>query len=127
MENRKQALPQFPSALNHFNVIRIPILDHQCDPYPRRKWCWVEIPKLRSLAAVPPRPTGPVVVPVVVEPTEASKQSIRTRYLGHVTGYQPIRDQYFLIRSVPDILTQLSQDPPMLLFSEERELGLWDY
>eukprot|EP00116_Pleurobrachia_bachei_P004554 sb/3464816/ len=31
---------------------------------------------------------------------------IRTRYLGHVTGYQPIcyqpiRDQYFLIRSVP--------------------------
>eukprot|EP00116_Pleurobrachia_bachei_P016486 sb/3476748/ len=26
------------------------------------------------------------------------KQPIRTRYLGHVTGYQPIRDQYFLIR-----------------------------
>ena len=26
-----------------------------------------------------------------------SKQPIRTRYLGHVTGYQPIRDQYFLI------------------------------
>eukprot|EP00116_Pleurobrachia_bachei_P011531 sb/3471793/ len=31
----------------------------------------------------------------------ASKQPIRTRYLGHVTGYQPIRYQYFLIRSVP--------------------------
>ena len=29
-----------------------------------------------------------------------SKQPIRTRYLGHVTGYQPIRDQYFHIRSV---------------------------
>eukprot|EP00116_Pleurobrachia_bachei_P017506 sb/3477768/ len=28
---------------------------------------------------------------------------IRTRYLCHVTGYQPIRDQYFPIRSVPDI------------------------
>eukprot|EP00116_Pleurobrachia_bachei_P015920 sb/3476182/ len=28
-------------------------------------------------------------------------QPIRARYLGHVTGYQPIRDQYFLIRSVP--------------------------
>ena len=28
------------------------------------------------------------------EPTESSKQPIRTRYLGHVTGYQPIRDQY---------------------------------
>ena len=25
------------------------------------------------------------------------KQPIRTRYLGHVTGYQPIRDQYFLM------------------------------
>ena len=36
------------------------------------------------------------------EPTESSKQPIRTRYLGHVTVYQPIRDQYFLIRSVPD-------------------------
>eukprot|EP00116_Pleurobrachia_bachei_P012806 sb/3473068/ len=35
------------------------------------------------------------------EPTEPSKQPIRTRCLGHVTGYQPIRDQYFLIRSVP--------------------------
>eukprot|EP00116_Pleurobrachia_bachei_P012150 sb/3472412/ len=29
------------------------------------------------------------------EPTETSKQPIRTHYLGHVTGYQPIRDQYF--------------------------------
>ena len=26
-----------------------------------------------------------------------SKQPIRTRYLGHVTIYQPIRDQYFLL------------------------------
>eukprot|EP00116_Pleurobrachia_bachei_P015641 sb/3475903/ len=34
------------------------------------------------------------------EPTNTSKQPIRTRYLGHMTGYQPIRDQYFLIRSV---------------------------
>ena len=30
-----------------------------------------------------------------------SKQPIRSRYLGHVTGYQPIRDQYFMVRSVP--------------------------
>eukprot|EP00116_Pleurobrachia_bachei_P012796 sb/3473058/ len=34
------------------------------------------------------------------QPTEPSKQPIRTRYLGHVTGNQPIRDQYFLIDSV---------------------------
>eukprot|EP00116_Pleurobrachia_bachei_P018956 sb/3479218/ len=30
------------------------------------------------------------------EPTDTSKQPIRTRYLGHVTGHHPIRDQYFL-------------------------------
>eukprot|EP00116_Pleurobrachia_bachei_P004510 sb/3464772/ len=35
------------------------------------------------------------------EPTDTCKQPIGTRYLGHVSGYQPIRDQYFLIRSVP--------------------------
>ena len=37
------------------------------------------------------------------KPTESSKQPIRARYLGHVTGYQPIRDQYFLVRSVPSV------------------------
>ena len=26
------------------------------------------------------------------EPTDTSKQPIRTRYLGHVTGYHPIKD-----------------------------------
>eukprot|EP00116_Pleurobrachia_bachei_P005403 sb/3465665/ len=39
----------------------------------------------------------------VEKPTHArpiiGKQPIRTRYLGHPTGYQPIRDQYFLARS----------------------------
>ena len=29
------------------------------------------------------------------EPIDTSKQPIRIRYLGHVTGYQQIRDQYF--------------------------------
>ena len=33
------------------------------------------------------------------EPTGTSKQQFRTCYLGHVTGYQPIRDQHFLVRS----------------------------
>eukprot|EP00116_Pleurobrachia_bachei_P011623 sb/3471885/ len=37
------------------------------------------------------------------EPTEMSKQPIRNHYLGHVTGCQPIRDQYILIQSVPGI------------------------
>ena len=32
---------------------------------------------------------------------EKLQQPIRTRYLRHVTGYQPVRDQYFLVRSVP--------------------------
>ena len=35
------------------------------------------------------------------QPTGPSKQPIGARYLGHVTGYHPIRDQYFLVRSVP--------------------------
>eukprot|EP00116_Pleurobrachia_bachei_P004297 sb/3464559/ len=39
---------------------------------------------------------------IMLEPTETSKPPIRTRYLGHVTGYQSIRYQYFLIRSVLD-------------------------
>eukprot|EP00116_Pleurobrachia_bachei_P018959 sb/3479221/ len=38
---------------------------------------------------------------------ETSKQPIRTRYLSHVTGYQPIRDQYFLIWSVPVLHTRV--------------------
>ena len=33
-------------------------------------------------------------------PTRTSKQPIIT----HVTGYQPIRDQYFLVRSVSDLI-----------------------
>eukprot|EP00116_Pleurobrachia_bachei_P005491 sb/3465753/ len=39
---------------------------------------------------------------VVEGTTMTPSTSVRiTRYLGHVTGYQPIMDQYFLIRSVP--------------------------
>eukprot|EP00116_Pleurobrachia_bachei_P002370 sb/3462632/ len=34
---------------------------------------------------------------IAKEQTETSKQPFRTCYLGHVSGYQPIRDQYFLI------------------------------
>eukprot|EP00116_Pleurobrachia_bachei_P002445 sb/3462707/ len=46
--------------------------------------------------------------PAIMEPSDTSKQPIRTRYLGHVTGYQPTRDQYFLIRSVPAEFLQSS-------------------
>eukprot|EP00116_Pleurobrachia_bachei_P006486 sb/3466748/ len=41
--------------------------------------------------------------------TDTSKQPIRTRYLGHVTGYQPIRNQYFLIQSVSNSLPWVKQ------------------
>ena len=34
------------------------------------------------------------------QPTEPSNQPIRVYYLDHVTGYQPITDQYFLVWSV---------------------------
>eukprot|EP00116_Pleurobrachia_bachei_P015668 sb/3475930/ len=44
------------------------------------------------------------------EPTDTGKQPIRIRYLSHVTGYQPIRDQYFLIRSVPGIIVVLDRN-----------------
>ena len=40
-----------------------------------------------------------VVTPALQKPTEPSKHPIRTRYLGHVIGYQPIRDQYFPVGS----------------------------
>eukprot|EP00116_Pleurobrachia_bachei_P008365 sb/3468627/ len=48
--------------------------------------------------------SGRVVLNVSQEPTDTSKQPISSRYLGHVTGYQPITDQYFLIWSVPELL-----------------------
>eukprot|EP00116_Pleurobrachia_bachei_P017646 sb/3477908/ len=32
-----------------------------------------------------------------MEPTDTSKRPIRIRYLGHVTGYQPIRVQYLIL------------------------------
>eukprot|EP00116_Pleurobrachia_bachei_P000288 sb/3460550/ len=43
-----------------------------------------------------------------------SKQPIRTRYLGHVSGYQPISHQYFLIRSVPGTVVT-----PLLLMTKQ--------
>ena len=60
---------------------------------------------------LPNRPTSRYIYSIdppagtITQSTQMSKQSIITRYLGHVsvTGYQPIRDQYFLIRSVPAI------------------------
>eukprot|EP00116_Pleurobrachia_bachei_P002404 sb/3462666/ len=51
------------------------------------------------------------------QPTDTSKQPIKTRYLGHVTGYQPIRDQYFLIRSVPE--SGPFHPPPQLAQSKQ--------
>eukprot|EP00116_Pleurobrachia_bachei_P015531 sb/3475793/ len=39
------------------------------------------------------------------------EKPIRTHYSGHVTGYQPIRDQYFLTRSDPRNLP--SEYPPI--------------
>ena len=44
-------------------------------------------------------------VKVEQQPTESSKQPIRVRYFGHVTGSQPIGDQYYLIRSIPEVET----------------------
>eukprot|EP00116_Pleurobrachia_bachei_P014573 sb/3474835/ len=52
---------------------------------------------------------------------DTSKHPIRTRYLGHVTGNQPITDQCFLIRSVSAVYLYSSKliilDPDWLITS----------
>ena len=45
------------------------------------------------------------------QPSEPNKQPIRTCYLGHVTGYQPIRDQYFQYWLVPEKESQCFISP----------------
>eukprot|EP00116_Pleurobrachia_bachei_P006949 sb/3467211/ len=61
----------------------------------------------------------------ILEPTEISKQPVRTRYLGHVTGYRPVRDQYSLIRSVPGFthgpVTESSLDQQLREIIEQGE------
>ena len=42
--------------------------------------------------------------------TEQRSQPIRARYLGNLTGYQPIRDQCFLIQTPPNSLPETSQN-----------------
>eukprot|EP00116_Pleurobrachia_bachei_P010904 sb/3471166/ len=65
--------------------------------------------------------------------SHSRNRPIRTRYLGHVTSYQPIRDQYFLIRgkivldveSFPNFFRLLSlyhSDPKLVTSSGERVL-----
>eukprot|EP00116_Pleurobrachia_bachei_P004041 sb/3464303/ len=53
--------------------------------------------RTKPLAPSIPVNRGPTVLQ---EPTETNKQPIRTHYLGHMIGYQPIRDQYLLIRGM---------------------------
>eukprot|EP00116_Pleurobrachia_bachei_P007467 sb/3467729/ len=69
-------------------------------------WSVVDCVTVAVLCGVATPPNRTTTIPITLgEPTETSKQPIRTRYLGHVIGYQPIRGQYFLIRSVPVIIT----------------------
>ena len=42
---------------------------------------------------------------------ESGNQPIRARYLGHVTGNQPVTDQHFLIRSVTKIINTYPSQP----------------
>eukprot|EP00116_Pleurobrachia_bachei_P006244 sb/3466506/ len=55
-------------------------------------YLWINIVTLKSSEAA-----GRENVNAELEPTDPSKQPIRTRYLGHVTGYQPIGDQNFAV------------------------------
>eukprot|EP00116_Pleurobrachia_bachei_P001186 sb/3461448/ len=61
------------------------------------------------------------------EPTDTSKQPIRTRHLGHVTGYQPIRDQYFPISHYinplthgTELLSSLLQEDSLCIYVHNR-------
>eukprot|EP00116_Pleurobrachia_bachei_P001494 sb/3461756/ len=61
-----------------------------CSTFARSAW---------ACSRIPPRANASIdSAGLYHEPTETSKQPIKTRYLGHVTVYQPIRDQYFLIK-----------------------------
>eukprot|EP00116_Pleurobrachia_bachei_P008075 sb/3468337/ len=48
----------------------------------------------------------PLTANALTEPTEINKQPFKNRYLGHVVGYQPIREQYFLLQ-LPEIAEML--------------------
>eukprot|EP00116_Pleurobrachia_bachei_P003538 sb/3463800/ len=79
-------------ADNKFEQFR-PVLDNYIEPYTNTLG---RLHSPLSLSCANSRPQR------WQKPTETSKHSIRTRYLCHVTGYQPFRDQFFLIRSVPE-------------------------
>eukprot|EP00116_Pleurobrachia_bachei_P004245 sb/3464507/ len=65
-------------------------------------------PVFKKLSAPARRVTKVTTFYMNQEPTKTSKQPIKTRYLGHMTSYQPIRDQY---RSVPDTDSYLTHTP----------------
>eukprot|EP00116_Pleurobrachia_bachei_P000234 sb/3460496/ len=60
-----------------------------------------------------------VVAPNTEHEMETSEQPIRTCYLGHVTGYQPIRGKYLLIR----LLLHVQSDPDLGTPSGQRLLS----
>eukprot|EP00116_Pleurobrachia_bachei_P013364 sb/3473626/ len=70
----------------------------------------LSIPESLIIEVKPPVPSSLELTELIL----SRNRPIRTRYLGHVTGYlyQPIRDQYFLIRSVPEIIRSSSSPDP---------------
>ena len=54
--------------------------------------------------------------------TDRTKQPIRTLYLGHVTGYQPIRDQYLPLFDVT--LGSLPVEDQSFIFSDRNLTAL---
>eukprot|EP00116_Pleurobrachia_bachei_P013562 sb/3473824/ len=74
-----------------------------------------------SLVYLPPprrtrsRPTWPQgnLTPLLTSYDFTGKQPIRTRYLDHVAGYQPIRDQYYLLllHTAGEMIKERWQDP----------------
>ena len=55
--------------------------------------------------------------------TQTSRDPIRTRYLGHVIGYQPIRNQY-QDTTTTGMSTQTSREPVVESFSFHLDTSL---
>eukprot|EP00116_Pleurobrachia_bachei_P005884 sb/3466146/ len=76
---------------------------------------WAQFLREQSIYILAARRNAANLYKIAPKPEELEiidrNRPIRTLYLGHVTGYQPIRDQNFLIRSVPD--TVISHYPPL--------------
>eukprot|EP00116_Pleurobrachia_bachei_P005833 sb/3466095/ len=73
-------------------------IDLPDDVYSMKEAASINTPSAASDTTVMVANDDDHAIKVAYYPGHQGKRPIRTRYLGHVTGYQPIREQYFLVR-----------------------------